>query len=162
MVEPKSRLEDEESEELGREEVKEYRGEAAKLNYLGGDRPDLQYATKEICQGMARPTVEGKGRIKRAARFLAGARRLIWYFREFDGEERPMNLDVCVDSDWAGSTDRKSTSGGVVMWGTHLVKSWSSTQSVVALSSGEAEYCGMVECASVGLGLQSVLKMLTS
>ena len=64
VVKPKSKLEDEESEELGREELKEYRGEAAKLNYLGGDRPDLQYATKEICQGMARPTVEGNGEDK--------------------------------------------------------------------------------------------------
>ena len=44
------------------------------------------------------------------------------------------------------------------MWGSHLVKSWSSTQSVVALSSGEAEYYGMVKGASVELGLQSVLK----
>ena len=43
------------------------------------------------------------------------------------------------------------------MWGSHLIKSWSTTQSVIALSSGEAEYYGMVKGASVGLGLQSVL-----
>ena len=42
VVRPKSKLEDEESEELGREEVKEFRGAAAKFNYLGSDRPDLQ------------------------------------------------------------------------------------------------------------------------
>ena len=41
---------------------------------------------------------------------------------------------------------------------TYRKKSWSSTQSVVALSSGEAEYYGMVKGASVALGLQSVLK----
>ena len=44
------------------------------------------------------------------------------------------------------------------MWGSHMIKSWSSTQSVIALSSGEAEYYGIVKGASVGLGLQSVLK----
>ena len=44
------------------------------------------------------------------------------------------------------------------MWGKHLIKSWSSTQSVIALSSGEAEYYGIVKGASVGVGLQSVLK----
>ena len=44
------------------------------------------------------------------------------------------------------------------MWGSHLIKSWSSAQSVVALSSGEAEYYGMVKVSSVALGLQSVLK----
>ena len=43
------------------------------------------------------------------------------------------------------------------MWGKHLIKSWSSTQTVVALSSGEAEYYGMVKGASVALGLQAVL-----
>ena len=44
------------------------------------------------------------------------------------------------------------------MWGSHIIKSWSSIQSVVALSSGEAEYYSMVKGASVALGLQSVLK----
>ena len=44
------------------------------------------------------------------------------------------------------------------MWGNHLIKSWSTTQSVVALSSGEAEYYGMVKGASIAIGLQSVLK----
>ena len=43
------------------------------------------------------------------------------------------------------------------MRGKHLIKSWSSTQTVVALSSGEAEYYGMVKGASVALGLQAVL-----
>ena len=44
------------------------------------------------------------------------------------------------------------------MWGSHLIKSWSSTQSVIALSSGEAEYYGIVKGASVGMGLQAVLR----
>ena len=61
VVKPKTKAEDEESEELGREEVKEYRGAAAKFNYLGSDRPDLQYATKEICQGMLGPRWKAGG-----------------------------------------------------------------------------------------------------
>ena len=44
------------------------------------------------------------------------------------------------------------------MWGKHIIKLWSTTQSVIALSSGEAEYYGMVKGASVGLGMQSVLR----
>ena len=44
------------------------------------------------------------------------------------------------------------------MWGDHIIKSWSKTQSVIALSSGEAEYYGMVRGASEGLGIQSVLR----
>ena len=43
------------------------------------------------------------------------------------------------------------------MLGHHMVKSWSVTQAVIALSSGEAEYYGIVKGSSVGLGIRSVL-----
>ena len=42
------------------------------------------------------------------------------------------------------------------MHGAHIIKSWSSTQSVIALSSGEAEYYGIVKGASIGLGMSSL------
>ena len=38
-----------------------------------------------------------------------------------------------------------------------LVKSWSSTQNLISLSSGEAEYYGVVKGASMGLGYQALL-----
>eukprot|EP00959_Pyramimonas_sp_CCMP1952_P054601 1141363-Pyramimonas_sp.AAC.1 len=38
------------------------------------------------------------------------------------------------------------------MFGLHAIKTWSSTQSVIALSSGEAEFYGVVKGASVLLG----------
>ena len=44
--------------------------------------------------------------------------------------------------------------------GSHAVKSWSSTQTSVALSSGEAEFNGVVRGAGVGLGYQSLLRDL--
>ena len=43
------------------------------------------------------------------------------------------------------------------MLGSHCVKSWSINQHVIALSSGEAEYYGLVKGASVGLGLLGML-----
>ena len=39
----------------------------------------------------------------------------------------------------------------------NMVKSWCSTQAIVALSSGEAESYGIVKGASIGLGLKSML-----
>ena len=44
------------------------------------------------------------------------------------------------------------------MLGAHLIKSWSSTQQVTALSSGEAEYYAIVKGASQGIGIRSMLK----
>ena len=46
------------------------------------------------------------------------------------------------------------------MVGRHTIKSWSSTQSSVALSSGEAEFNGVVRGSGVGLGYQSLLRDL--
>ena len=39
-----------------------------------------------------------------------------------------------------------------------MIKSWCSTQAIVALSSGEAEYSGIVKGASIGIGLRSMLR----
>ena len=46
------------------------------------------------------------------------------------------------------------------MLGKHLIKSWSSTQGPVSLSSGEAEFYGVVKAAGVSLGYQALLEDL--
>ncbi len=46
------------------------------------------------------------------------------------------------------------------MLGSHLIKSWSSTQQAVALSSGEAEFYGVVKAAGMALGYKSLLEDL--
>ena len=43
------------------------------------------------------------------------------------------------------------------MLGNHMVKSWCSTQAIVSLSSGEAEYYGVVKGGSIGIGLRSMM-----
>ena len=53
---------------------------------------------------------------------------------------------------------RRSTSGGLIQLGKHLIKSWSSTQHVTARSSGEAEYYAITKGASQGTGVRSMLK----
>ena len=65
------------------------------------------------------------------------------------------------DSDWAG--DRctcKSTPSGVLQVGDHPVKSWASTQPIIALSVGEAELYATNKAAAQALGLQSLLEDL--
>ena len=42
------------------------------------------------------------------------------------------------------------------MHGNHLIKSWSINQSVIALSSGEAEYYGLVKAMSIAMGIISL------
>ena len=132
-----------------------FRGVAARCNYLSFDRPDLQYATKEVCREMARPTTGSLRRLKRIALYLLGRPRLVWKY----GMQLPCEIvDVYTDSNWAGChRTRKSTSGGVAMIGSHCIKTWSKTQAVVAKSSAEAELYGVVREGTEGLGLVTLL-----
>ena len=43
------------------------------------------------------------------------------------------------------------------MLGNHTIKTWSSTQSIISLSSGEAEFYGIVKGGTVTMGIQSLL-----
>ncbi len=47
-----------------------------------------------------------------------------------------------------------------MFWSGRLVKTWSSTQPVLALSSGEAELAAVVKGSTEALGLQSLLSDL--
>ena len=46
------------------------------------------------------------------------------------------------------------------MLGQHCIKTWSSTQAIIATSSGEAEFYGIVKASSTGLGIKSMIKDL--
>ncbi len=134
-----------------------FRGSAARANYLAADRPDCQFAAKEICRWMAAPTEGSWNALKRLCRYLVGLPRLIFSY----SWQTVDAIDIYTDTDWAGCPrTRKSTSCGAVLFGGHTIKSWSSTQSSVALSSGEAEFNGVVRGSGVGLGYQSLLSDL--
>ena len=66
-------------------------------------------------------------------------------------------MDVWSDTDHAGCFETgKCTTGGVVMFGEHAIKPWSSTQTLISLSSGEAEYYGCVRAGSHLMGIKSM------
>jgi hypothetical protein len=146
--------------ELNKEEARRFRMLAARLNYMAQDNPLLQFPAKEACRNMARPRVKDFAAVKRLVRFILGSGevefRYIW--QNMDMAE---GIVIFVDSDWAGCrASRKSTSGGVIKIGAHVIKTWSSTQPTIATSSGEAELIAMYDGAARGLGLKSVLKEL--
>ena len=158
-VRPKVGEEELHGTELEGVERRRFREKAARLNYLGQDRSDIQYATKEVCTGMAKPTERGMMKIKRIARYLVEAEKIVWRMGEMRNDEE-LIIEVWVDSDWAKGCDRKSTSGGVMTVGGVAVKHWSRTQRTRALSVGEAEYAAMVSGCAEGLGLQALMKDL--
>ena len=137
-------------------ELKRYQSVAAKLNCLALDRPDVQFPIKELMRMMSAPTDVDEQRLKRVLRYLAEGPRVI---QTFPFEPLPEELTLYVDSNFAGcARTRKSTSGGVICWGSGVLKSWSKTQSTIALSSGEAELAAVVKGATEGLGMKAIMK----
>jgi len=117
--------------------AKAFRRAAARLNYLAQDRADIAYATKELARSMAAPRQVDVVHLKRTLRYLKNNPRAVIIYA---WQNQPQSLSSFVDSDWAGcERTRKSTSGGVLMHGTHCLAHWARTQANVALSSGEAE-----------------------
>ena len=115
------------------------------------DRADCQYATKELARTMANPTRADAEKGKRIARYLLGRPRAALHYK---WQDETAELKIYSDSDWAGCVKtRKSTSGGVIMWGSHALKTYSRQQRTIALSSAEAELYALVAASAEGLGL---------
>ena len=152
----KERGNERDEEELTAEEATAFRGMAARSNFMAMDRADVQYTAKEICRRMAKPRKCDWAKLKRLARYLHGAPRKV---QRFDWQQEPATIRAMVDTDYAGCLEsRRSTSGGALLHGHHCLRTWSSTQKVVALSSGEAELYGIVKGAAESLGFQSIAR----
>ena len=147
---------DEDEIEMNPQDASLYRAITARINFLAQDRSDLQFASKECSRRMAAPRIKDWLLVKRVGRYLAGRPRAVSTFKWQD----PTNMITAyADSNWAGCRDtRKSTSGACFMIGSHLIKSYSRTQSNIALSSAEAELYSFVTAASEAMGLKSMLR----
>ena len=116
---------------------------------------DIQYAVKELARSMSAPTEADYEKLKRLGRYLVERPK---YVQRFEYQRDVHALNCFTDSNWAQcEATRKSTSGGTIAIGNHIIKSWSKTQSVIALSSGDAEYYALISCASQALGIQSLM-----
>lgn len=140
------------------ENARRYRRAVARLNYMAQDRCDLAVASKLLSQSMAQRCDGDELGVKRVLRYLTRYPRFVTLM-EF--QKMPATLEIFSDSDWAGnSKTRRSTSGGVVLFGSHVLTHWCKTQASIALSSAEAELNAMVKAASSGLGIHEVIREL--
>ena len=137
------------------EEVKPYRSRCMRGSYLSLDRPDLLYAVKETSRTMQNPQICDVGKLDRIAKFLVKHRKVV---QKFPWQDLPSELLVECDSDHAGcQRTRKSTTGYVGLLGSSTVALRCVSQSILALSSAEAEFYGLCSAAKAALGLCSLL-----
>jgi hypothetical protein len=128
---------------MGAEDARRYRRAVARFNYMAQDRCDIAADDQAV---------------KRALRYLIRYPRCV---SVMGFQKMPETLEIFSDSDWAGNTrTRKSTSGGVVKFGSHVLTHWCKTQATIALSSAEAELNAMVKATSSGIGIAAVLREL--
>jgi len=139
-------------EKLPEQQISEMRGHTGRLMFVGQERCDISFATKEVARGSAAPAANDLVRAKRVARYLAGT-------RNFENKVRPNKSEEWivkgkVDSDWASDkVGRRSTSSGHIFVCDAAVGQYSRTQATPAISSAEGELysigTGAVECLYV-------------
>ena len=123
-------------------------------------RPDLAYIVTKLSQFMSNPKVSHLSYAKTVLRYLKSTKD---HQLSFHKSEEPLKLIGYTDSDWGGSSDRKSISGYCYKLNEQsALISWKSKkQSVVALSSCEAEYMALVQAVQEGKFLSRILADLT-
>ena len=86
---------------------------------------------------MAQPMRGDEAKLIQVYRYLSKFPSWVATYR---WQESPGGLHAYTDSDRGGCCRmRRSTSGGVILHGSHSLLHWSRTQQLVALSSAEAE-----------------------
>ena len=98
---------------LTTEEHKAYRRAVGKLQWMTYTRPDISYATKELARSLTQPTTLDQQKLKHLLRYIKGTQHYRFFVRPVVRTmDTTPDLDVFVDSDWAGcATTRRSTSG---------------------------------------------------
>ena len=141
---------------LSDSDAKEFRRLAGTALYLSLDCPTIQFAMTGIAAGMAKPTVLHQLRLKRLGRYLVRYPVEEWIF---ETQDQPGELQVYTDSDWAACVEtRKSMSSYSIKYGKHLLDTSCAKQSIVALSSGEAEFYAITRGSAAGMMVQNILQ----
>ena len=146
---------------LGKDEVsmkvdqKLYRGMIGSLLYLTASRPGILFSVCLCARFQSDPRESHLTAVKRILRYLKGTANLGLCNRR----SQDYKLVGYYDADFAGDrVERKSTSGSCQFLGENLI-SWSSKrQSIIALSTAEAEYIAAAGCSTQMLWMKSQLE----
>ena len=98
---------------------------------------------------MSNPCSHHWQQLSKIGRYLLGKPRLVL---KFPWQEESKMITTYTDSDWAGCVKTaRSTSGGILTMGGHVIKTYAKQQKVIALSSAEAELYAMVAASAESL-----------
>ncbi|GKA15748.1 putative RNA-directed DNA polymerase [Tanacetum coccineum] len=134
-----------------------YQKLVGKLIYLSHTRPDIAYAVSVVSRFMHAPNKDHMKAVIRILRYLKSSPGKGLFFAKTGSLE----VEGYTDADWAGDkSDGKSTSGYFTFVGGNLVTWRSKKQKVVARSSAESEFRGMVHGVCELLWIKRIMRDL--
>ena len=153
------------SEALDKVRSKKYQSLVGSLLYISvSARPDLSLATSVLSQHLANPSLRHWRAAKRVLRYLRSTVDYGLIVRNvsrgtndgfvgwFDGIASVTKPDIAdisalTDADYAAATSRRSRTGYCLAWGPNIISWNSKKQSVVSLSTCEAELYALTDGA---------------
>ena len=150
------------SEFLGPSDSTLYRSGPGQIHWLvATTHPKLAVAHSMLAKYSANPVNGCLEALKSTYRYISGAKHDCL---TITGVEPKKGLDLFTDSDWAGtySIDGEcaSRSGGVIKYNDVPIDWWSSKQTSIATSSGDAESRALATGVTRGLQLQHIAEEL--
>ncbi len=140
-----------------------FRSGVGKLQFILEERTDLAYPVKRLSQKLAAPMLADMDKLKKVLRYLEGTKE-DWQYMTVNKDKSKFSrgdkvyIDQYVDTDWAGDTEtRKSTTSSFSFVDAFLLHGGATTQSVIAQSTGEAEYYGMGTGSADAIFVQTLL-----
>ncbi|KAG9767303.1 hypothetical protein KCU88_g7475, partial [Aureobasidium melanogenum] len=135
----------------------EYQRMVGSLMYIMlGTRGDIAYAVSVVSRHLANPGPQHIKLARRVLRYLKGTKGLRLTYKG-----HLQKLKGFTDADWAGCRDtRRSTAGYLFNIGSGAISWQSKRQSVVALSTCEAEFLGQTQATKEAIWLRRLLNEL--
>ena len=144
------------AEELNAQMHQQFRHAIGKLMWTQYERPDLAFATKELARKVQSPTVGDWKQLIQLLRYVKSTVEFALTLK-FDKQAPQNEVQIVTDANWAKTGACRSTSASTVWYRGCLIASFCRTQSVVALSSAEAEFLAAIAGVVEGKLVQSVL-----
>ncbi|CAB1113403.1 unnamed protein product [Ectocarpus sp. CCAP 1310/34] len=119
-------------------------------------RPDVSFAVRAVARHAHAPAKRHWDAIQKILGYLKGTRDLGITYQRGSG----LGLAVYVDASYADTEDRRSVSGLATTVGGTVVSHGSKTQSIVSLSSTEAEYIAAGEGVKEAFLVRAVLSFV--
>ena len=134
-----------------------FRALVGSLNYIANTtRPDISFAVNKLARKVEAPSNKDWSAGKRILRYLNGTKELKLRYER----NQTINLKIFTDADYAGDTDKISTSGYVALVNNAPISWFSRKQQIIALSTMESEYIALSLAAQEAIYLKQLYEFI--